>query len=104
VAIIRYTAGLDAKSFERNPLVSDAVERCLQRISEAAAKLGDKAPTLIPDQPWHKIRSFGNVLRHDYDETGRLSREISLRYCALARLPLRSFEIQSAEGAPAARQ
>jgi uncharacterized protein with HEPN domain len=22
---------------------------------------------LMPDQPWRKIRSFGNVLRHEYD-------------------------------------
>jgi uncharacterized protein with HEPN domain len=21
----------------------------------------------MPDQPWHKIRAFGNVLRHEYD-------------------------------------
>jgi uncharacterized protein with HEPN domain len=21
----------------------------------------------MPDQPWQKIRSFGNVLRHEYD-------------------------------------
>ncbi len=21
-------------------------------------------------QPWHKIRAFGNVLRHEYDEIG----------------------------------
>ncbi len=23
---------------------------------------------LMQDQPWHKIRTFGNVLRHEYDE------------------------------------
>jgi uncharacterized protein with HEPN domain len=46
----------------------DAVGRCLERISEAAAKLGDMALHLMPDQPWQKIRAFGNVLRHEYDE------------------------------------
>jgi uncharacterized protein with HEPN domain len=45
-----------------------AVERCLERISEAAAKLGDVALHLMPDQPWQKIRAFGNVLRHGYDD------------------------------------
>jgi uncharacterized protein with HEPN domain len=44
------------------------VERCLERISEAAKKLDDQAAMLIPDQPWDKIRAFGNVLRHEYDE------------------------------------
>jgi uncharacterized protein with HEPN domain len=39
----------------------------LQRISEAAVKLGDVGPALMPEQPWPDIRSFGNVLRHEYD-------------------------------------
>ena len=26
------------------------------------------AAYLMPDQPWHKIRSFGNILRHEYDK------------------------------------
>jgi uncharacterized protein with HEPN domain len=58
---------MDLTAFEENRLVYDAVERCLERISEAAAKLGDMAAWLMPDQPWQKIRSFGNVLRHEYD-------------------------------------
>ena len=66
-AIFRYTAGMDLVEFSENQLAYDAVERCLERISEAAAKLGDMALHLMPDQPWNKIRAFGNVLRHDYD-------------------------------------
>ncbi len=56
---------MDLAAFEENRLVYDAVERCLERISEAAAKLGDMAVHLMPDQPWQKIRSFGNILRHE---------------------------------------
>jgi uncharacterized protein with HEPN domain len=67
-AIARYTEGMDGTTFEENALVSDAVERCLERISEAVAKLGDQAAVLLPTQPWHKIRAFGNILRHEYDE------------------------------------
>ena len=66
-AIQRYTAGMDLAAFERDDKTRDAVERCLERISEAAVKLGDLAPVLMPDQPWQKIRSFGNRLRHEYD-------------------------------------
>lgn len=66
-AIFRYTEGMDLTTFEENRLVYDAVERCLERISEASAKLGDMAVHLMPDQPWQKIRSFGNVPRHEYD-------------------------------------
>jgi len=45
----------------------DAVERCLSRIAEAAAKLGSLAEDLEPDQPWNNIRGYGNRLRHGYD-------------------------------------
>jgi uncharacterized protein with HEPN domain len=54
-------------AFQEDRRTYDAVDRCLERISEAAAKLGDLAPVLMPDQPWHKVRAFGNVLRHEYD-------------------------------------
>jgi uncharacterized protein with HEPN domain len=59
---------MDGTSFEEDSLVSDAVERCLERISEAVTKLDDQAAVLLPTQPWHKIRAFGNVLRHEYDD------------------------------------
>ena len=67
-AILRYTKEMDGGAFETNTLVSDAVERCLERISEAVAKLGDQAAILLPTQPWEKIKAFGNVLRHEYDD------------------------------------
>jgi uncharacterized protein with HEPN domain len=66
-AIERYTAGMDEEAFSRDDKTCDAVERCLQRISEAAFKLGDLATALMPDQPWHQIRALGNRLRHEYD-------------------------------------
>jgi uncharacterized protein with HEPN domain len=58
---------MNQEAFDSNDLVADAVERCLSRISEAARKLGKTAETLVPDQPWPKIRGLGNLLRHDYD-------------------------------------
>ncbi|MDQ2946636.1 MAG: DUF86 domain-containing protein [Acidobacteriota bacterium] len=66
-AIFRYTEGLDFLQFEEDRKTYDAVERCLQRITEAVIRLGDQAPALMPDQPWQRIRGFGNRLRHDYD-------------------------------------
>jgi len=73
-AIQRYVAGMNLAAFEDDQKTCDAVERCLERISEAAAKLGELAPTLMPDQPWQKIRALGNRLRHEYDDirAGRL--------------------------------
>ena len=70
-AIRRYTKGLSKKTFVKEDLVVDAVERCLSRISEAAKKLGRQAEALAPDQPWKKIRGLGNFLRHEYDTIRR---------------------------------
>jgi len=66
-----YIAGMDRDSFESNELVRDAVERCLERICEAAHRLGESAATLMPDQPWADIRGMGNRLRHAYDRINR---------------------------------
>jgi len=45
----------------------NATERCLERISEAAKKLGELAEELCPDVPWSNVRALGNFLRHEYD-------------------------------------
>ena len=66
-AIQRYVAGMNVTTFEKDQKTYDAVERCLERISEAAAKLGDLALSLVPGQPWQEIRALGNRLRHEYD-------------------------------------
>jgi uncharacterized protein with HEPN domain len=66
-SIQRYVAGMDATAFEKDQKTCDAVERCLERISEAAAKLGDLAGSFVPGQPWQEIRALGNRLRHEYD-------------------------------------
>jgi uncharacterized protein with HEPN domain len=68
-----YISGMDQHGFERNGLVRDAVERCVERICEAAHRLGARAEALMPDQPWKYVRGMGNRLRHAYD---RISLEI----------------------------
>lgn len=63
-----YTDGLTEEVFSNNRMVVDAVERCLERIAEAARKLGDEYDSAVPnDIDLHAIRQFGSVLRHDYD-------------------------------------
>ena len=70
-AVFAYTAGMDLETFQSDRMTYDAVERCLERIAEAAAKLGPLAPELMPDQPWDEIRGLGNRLRHEYDRITR---------------------------------
>jgi uncharacterized protein with HEPN domain len=38
----------------------------MERLCEAAIRLGDAAPMLVP-QPWRDIRGMGNRLRNAYD-------------------------------------
>lgn len=63
-----YIQGLDQETFRADAKTVDAVERCLQRLSEAASKLGNVGPELIPKQDWAGIRGLGNRLRHEYDQ------------------------------------
>lgn len=62
-----YTVGLTESEFIANPVVRDAAERCLARISEAATKLDAIAEEKAPGIAWQAIRAFGNRLRHAYD-------------------------------------
>ena len=59
-----YLAGLDREAFRfrGDALRRDAVERCLERICEAAFRLGEKAAELASSQPWGDIRGMGNRL------------------------------------------
>jgi uncharacterized protein with HEPN domain len=63
-----YLQGMDRTAFDADSRTRDAVERCLERLSEAAAKLGNQAEELAPGPPWQAVRAFGNVLRHAYDQ------------------------------------
>jgi len=65
--VARYLAGMDRQTFEQNEAARDAVERCIERVCEAAHRLGDRAEELMPDQPWGDIHGMGNRLRHAYD-------------------------------------
>ena len=58
---------MDLGSFTQDRKTTNAVERCLERISEAARKPGDVAETLCPEIPWPQLRAVGNLLRHEYD-------------------------------------
>lgn len=62
-----YIARMDQHGFERNGLVRDGVERCIERICEAIYRLGGLAETFLPGQPLANIRGMGNRLRHAYD-------------------------------------
>lgn len=88
----RHLGGMDRQSFERNEWVRDAVERCIERVCEAAYRLGERAEQLMPNQPWGDIRGMGNRLRHAYD---RIDIDIIWRTAQL-RLPELAAEAKRA--------
>ncbi len=71
--IERYLAGIDRAAFGADGLLRDAVKRCLERVCEAAHRLGEATAELMPGQPWADIRGMGNRLRHAYD---RIDQEV----------------------------
>ena len=67
-AIETYAGSVTLAEFSADRMRVDAVERCLQRLTEAAIKIGDEGMAEVaPSVPFHVLRGFGNVLRHDYD-------------------------------------
>jgi len=66
--IRRHTSGMTSDRFLSDEKTQDAVERCLERISEAARKIGDGLDAKYPAVEFHKLRQVGSVLRHNYDE------------------------------------
>jgi uncharacterized protein with HEPN domain len=73
--------GIAAQQLVADPKTQDAVERCLERICEAARKLGDALDAKYPEVEFAKLRQLGSVLRHDYDDidTDMLWRSITER-------------------------
>lgn len=63
-----YVAGMDFDAFTADAKTVDAVERCLQRITEAVIKIGpERMADISPRTPVDVVRGLGNALRHDYD-------------------------------------
>jgi uncharacterized protein with HEPN domain len=67
--ITGYVVGLEQRAFEADGRTVDAVERCLQRITEAVIKIGpERMAAISPQTPVDAVRGLGNMLRHDYDQ------------------------------------
>ena len=90
--IDEYLAQLDREAFGADLLRRDAVEPCLERICEAAFRLGERAAALAPNQPWSDIRGMGNRLRHACD---RINLDI-LWYTVRDRLPSLKVDAEQA--------
>jgi uncharacterized protein with HEPN domain len=66
-AVAGYVAGRSEADFLRERLLRDAIERCLERISEASRHVSEATKAKRPEIPRREVATIGNVLRHGYD-------------------------------------
>ena len=62
----RYMATTSRDQFVSDPLLIDAVERNIERISEASRHIPEDMKARFRHIPWKNIAGIDNVLRHDY--------------------------------------
>lgn len=66
--IERFTRDKSFEDFMADEMLRDAVERNVERISEASRGLPPELTAVYPDIPWRAVADIGNVLRHAYDD------------------------------------
>lgn len=65
--IEKHIDGMSEGDYAGDRLVTDAVERCLQRITEASIRVQPFGAETFPMQDWADMRKLGNLLRHGYE-------------------------------------
>jgi uncharacterized protein with HEPN domain len=65
-AIAEYTAGKTFDDDAAERMLRDAVERNVERISEASRHIPKGLKARHPEIPWQKVAGIGNILRHAY--------------------------------------
>ena len=65
--IENHVRGTTKAKFLEDKLLNDGVERCLERIAEAARKIGDRFDDQYTDINLPALRRLGSILRHNYD-------------------------------------
>jgi uncharacterized protein with HEPN domain len=58
--------GKDLAAFTRDVVLQAAVERFIERISEASRHIPPELTDKYPQIPWADIRGIGNILWHQY--------------------------------------
>lgn len=67
-AIERLTAGKTLAEYKTAPDLAPAVERYVERLSEAARHVPDALRAKHPAIDWRGVADIGNVLRHAYEQ------------------------------------
>jgi uncharacterized protein with HEPN domain len=65
-AISTYTSGKSFDDYLNERMLRDAVERNVERLSEASRHVPRSLKGRYPEIPWRHVADVGNVLRHAY--------------------------------------
>lgn len=68
IAAERLVAGKSIEGYRADPDLAAAVERYLERLSEASRHVPQKMKSRHPHIDWRGVADIGNVLRHAYDQ------------------------------------
>ena len=63
ILIEEFTRGMDLNAYQEDLKTRNATERCMERISEAAKKLGEVAEELCPDCSVARLAWPGKLLK-----------------------------------------
>jgi uncharacterized protein with HEPN domain len=64
---IGYVGAMTLDAFLRDRKTADAAERCIERLAEAAVRIGEPRFGQLTGVSLAPIRGMGNALRHRYD-------------------------------------
>jgi len=67
-AIQGFVSGVTYHAYATTRLIRNAVERNLEILGEAAARVTDKTKAAHPEIPWRQIVAQRNVIVHEYGE------------------------------------
>jgi uncharacterized protein with HEPN domain len=65
-AIGAYTSGKSFDDYVAERMLRDAVERNIERISEASRHIPRNLKAKHPEIPWRKVAGSGSILRHAF--------------------------------------
>jgi len=66
-AIAEFTRGKSFADYTTDRLLRAAIERHIERMSEASRHIPNELKGRAPAIPWRNIAGIGNILRHDYE-------------------------------------
>jgi uncharacterized protein with HEPN domain len=66
--VVSYVQGRSEAEYRQNRMLSDAVERCVEIVGEAARNVSESGRARLPAVPWSVVVGTRHIIAHDYGE------------------------------------